>query len=98
MAAADRVPGILGRKIGMTQIYDDAGNIVPVTVIQAGPCHVLQVRTPERDGYEAVQRGFPEKPRRLARRSGRGHVAKLSSKRFKERTAAGVELPAKADC
>lgn len=90
--------GILGRKVGMTQVYDDTGNIVPVTVIQAGPCHVLQLRTPERDGYEAAQLGFLDKPRRLARRSERGHVAKLSSKRSKKRTAAGVELPAKADC
>ena len=90
--------GLLGRKVGMTQVYDEAGNIVPVTVIQAGPCHVLQVRTPERDGYEAVQLGFLDKPRRLARRSERGHVAKLSSKRSKKRAAAGVELPAKSDC
>lgn len=90
--------GILGRKVGMTQVYDDAGNIVPVTVIEAGPCHVLQLRTAERDGYEAAQLGFLDKPRRLARRSERGHVAKLSSKRSKKRGAAGVELPAKPDC
>jgi large subunit ribosomal protein L3 len=98
MAAADRVPGILGRKIGMTQIYDDAGNVVPVTVVQAGPCNVLQVRTADRDGYEAVQLGFLDKPRRLASRSERGHVAKLDSKRSKKRSAAGVAAVAKADC
>ena len=78
------VPGILGRKVGMTQIYDEAGNVMPVTVVQAGPCHVLQVRTKERDGYEAVQLGFLDKPRRLASRSERGHVAKLDSKRSKK--------------
>jgi large subunit ribosomal protein L3 len=90
--------GILGRKVGMTQIYDDSGNVVPVTVIQAGPCHVLQVRTPDRDGYEAVQLGFLDRPRRLASRSQRGHVAKLDSKRSKRRAASGVELVEKAGC
>ncbi len=90
--------GILGRKVGMTQIFDPSGKALSVTVIEAGPCHVLQVRTPERDGYSAVQVGFLDKPRRLARRSERGHVAKLASKRVKARGAAGVTLPAKADC
>lgn len=89
--------GILGRKVGMTQVYREDGTAVPVTVIQAGPCSVLQVRDMDRDGYEAVQLGFLDKPRRLASRSERGHVAKLESKRSKARTAAGVELPAKAD-
>jgi large subunit ribosomal protein L3 len=50
----------LGKKIGMTQIYEEGGNVVPVTVIQAGPCFVTQIRTPETDGYEAVQIGFDE--------------------------------------
>ena len=90
--------GLLGRKVGMTQIFDPTGQVIPVTVIQAGPCHVLQVRTAERDGYEAVQLGFLDKPRRLASRSQRGHVAKLDSKRQKRRAAAGVEPVAKADC
>jgi len=90
--------GILGRKVGMTQIYDEQGQAVSVTVIQAGPCHVTQLRTVERDGYEAVQIGYLDKPRRLAARSERGHVAKISSKRSKKRSAAGDELPAKPDC
>ncbi len=90
--------GLLGRKVGMTQIYDESGRVVPVTVVQAGPCHVLQVRTPERDGYEAVQLGFLDKPRRLASRSQRGHVARLDSRRSKSRSQAGVEPLAKADC
>jgi large subunit ribosomal protein L3 len=90
--------GILGRKVGMTQIYDAAGNCIPVTVVEAGPCRVLQVRTKEHDGYEAVQLGFVDKPRRLASRSERGHVAKLESKRSKKLAAAGVALPDKADC
>jgi large subunit ribosomal protein L3 len=82
----------------MTQIYDEAGQVIPVTVIEAGPCDVLQIRTKERDGYEAVQLGFADKPRRLASRSDRGHVAKLDSKRAKARSGAGVELLPKAGC
>jgi large subunit ribosomal protein L3 len=90
--------GLLGRKVGMTQIYDAAGNAVPVTVIQAGPCHVLQLKTEDRDGYEAVQLGYLDKPRRLAARSDRGHVAKLDSKRQRVRAGAGIEPIAKAGC
>jgi large subunit ribosomal protein L3 len=90
--------GLLGRKVGMTQIFDDSGNVVPVTVIEAGPCHVLQLRTKERDGYEAVQVGFLDKPRRLASRAQRGQVAKLDSKRSKRRAKSGAEPVAKADC
>ncbi|WP_145252383.1 50S ribosomal protein L3 [Aeoliella mucimassa] len=82
----------------MTQVYDDSGVVVPVTVVQAGPCDVLQVRTQDKDGYEAVQIGYLDKPRRLASRSERGHVAKLDSKRSKARTAAGVEAAPKASC
>jgi len=88
--------GLLGRKIGMTQIYDDDGSSIPVTVVEAGPCAVLQLRTQDRDGYDAVQLGFDDKPRRKAKRSERGHVAELSSKRKKRREAAGIEAPAKA--
>jgi large subunit ribosomal protein L3 len=90
--------GLLGRKVGMTQIFDEAGNVVPVTVVQAGPCHVLQIRTKDHDGYDAVQVGFEDMPRRLASRSVRGHVAKLDSKRAKSRAKAGVEPLPKADC
>lgn len=90
--------GLLGRKVGMTQIYDAAGDAIPVTVIQAGPCHVLQVKNLERDGYEAVQVGFLDKPRRLACRAQRGHVAKLDSKRQRRRASAGLAVVGKADC
>jgi large subunit ribosomal protein L3 len=92
------VVGLLGRKVGMTQIFDSTGQVIPVTVIQAGPCHVLQVRTEQKDGYEAVQLGYLNKPRRLASRAARGHVAKLDSKRQKRRATAGVEALPKADC
>jgi large subunit ribosomal protein L3 len=58
--------GLIGKKIGMTQIFDKEGVAIPVTVIEAGPCYVTQVRTPEKDGYSAVQLGFIEvKPKRL---------------------------------
>ena len=90
--------GILGRKVGMTQLYDDDGSAVPVTVIEAGPCHILQLRTTDRDGYEAVQLGFRDRPRNRATRSHRGHVAKLSSKRSRTQVAAGVEPTPKAGC
>jgi large subunit ribosomal protein L3 len=90
--------GLLGYKVGMTQVYDDKGQIAPVTVLQVGPCPVLQVRTPERDGYTAVQLGFQDKPRRTATRAERGHVSEeLEAKRRKARRAAGVTLPPKAN-
>jgi large subunit ribosomal protein L3 len=58
--------GILGKKVGMTQIFDERGEVIPVTVIEAGPCFVAQIKTTERDGYSAVQLGFEEtKPKRL---------------------------------
>lgn len=58
--------GLLGKKIGMTQIFDENGIAIPITVIEAGPCYVTQIRMPERDGYSAVQLGFSEvKPKRL---------------------------------
>lgn len=98
MSADAPALGILGRKIGMTQVYDESGKVVPVTVIEAGPCNVLQVRTVERDGYQAVQLGYLDKPRRLGSRSQRGHVARLDSKRSKARAAAGVEALPKAGC
>jgi large subunit ribosomal protein L3 len=74
------MPAILGRKLGMTQIFDGAGNIVPVTVVEAGPCLVVGLRTPEREGYAAVQLGFDplrEKPRlRAPQKPYRGVFAK----------------------
>jgi large subunit ribosomal protein L3 len=91
--------GLLGLKVGMTQVYDDKGKIAPVTVLQVGPCPVLQVRKQEPDGYDAVQLGFLDKERRKACRAERGHVSgQLESKRRRARQAAGVQLPPKADC
>jgi large subunit ribosomal protein L3 len=90
--------GLLGRKIGMTQVFDADGTVVPVTVIEAGPCPILVVRSTDRDGYSAVQIGFRDKPRRLASRSLRGQVANLDGKRAKSRAEAGVQAAPKADC
>ena len=66
--------GLLGKKIGMTQVFADDGEAVPVTVIQAGPCHVIGIRTVERDGYTALVLGFDEKPLRNANKAELGQV------------------------
>jgi large subunit ribosomal protein L3 len=88
--------GLIGTKVGMTQVYEANGEAAPVTVLQLGPCPVLQVRTKARDGYEAVQLGFKDKPRNKASRAERGHVSNsMESKRRKAR--AGADVPKKAD-
>jgi len=76
--------GILGRKIGMTQIFAENGELIPVTVIEAAPNVVLQKKTVETDGYEAVQLGFEDKREKLANKPAKGHFAKANSapKRF----------------
>ncbi|MBW7898210.1 50S ribosomal protein L3 [Candidatus Brocadiaceae bacterium B188] len=76
--------GFLGKKIGMTQIYTDEGKLLPVTLIQAGPCSVIQIKTFENDGYSAIQIGFDDKKKKSATRPEIGHVSKLSlePKRF----------------
>ena len=76
--------GILGKKVGMTQIFTEAGEFIPVTVIEATPNVVLQVKTVETDGYEAVQVGFDDKREVLSNKPAKGHVAKANTapKRF----------------
>jgi large subunit ribosomal protein L3 len=71
---------LLGKKIGMTQIYNDKGVIVPVTVIQAGPCTVLQVKTPETDGYCALQLGYDDIKASRQKKPLVGHAAKAGQK------------------
>src|SRR3954447_5788594 len=71
--------GLLGRKVGMTQIFQEDGTSVPVTVLECGPCTVLQVRTEERDGYHAVQLGFADKKRKSASQAERGHAQKVQA-------------------
>lgn len=68
--------GIIGRKLGMTQIFDEAGALVPVTVIEAGPCPVTQVKTAETDGYSAIQVGFGARNERRAVKAELGHAAR----------------------
>ncbi|MCG7343300.1 50S ribosomal protein L3 [Sporosarcina sp. ACRSL] len=76
--------GILGRKVGMTQIFAENGDLIPVTVIEAAPNVVLQKKTTETDGYEAIQLGFDDKREKLANKPEKGHVAKAETapKRF----------------
>src|SRR5262249_18996979 len=91
--------GLIGMKVGMTQVFDDGGKASPVTVLELGPCPVLQIRDQEPDGYDAVQLGFKDKKREKAIRAERGHVAaNLESKRKAARQKAGVAIPPKADC
>lgn len=68
--------GIIGRKLGMTQIFDEAGALVPVTVIEAGPCPVTQVKTPETDGYSAIQIGWGVRNDRRIVEAERGHAVR----------------------
>ncbi len=68
------VNGLLGKKLGMTQVYEEDGTLVPVTVIEAGPCRVVQIKTRERDGYEAVQVAFGEVPKRKVNKPELGHL------------------------
>ena len=71
--------GILGRKIEMTQLFDEKGNLVPITVLQCGPCVVLRVKNVERDGYQALQLGLVEEKRYRAGKPHRGHVKKAGA-------------------
>ncbi|MGK7312900.1 MAG: 50S ribosomal protein L3 [Candidatus Longimicrobiales bacterium M2_2A_002] len=68
--------GVIGRKLGMTQLFDEEGAAVPVTVIQAGPCPVVQVKTMETDGYEAIQVGFGSRKAKHSSRAERAHAAR----------------------
>jgi large subunit ribosomal protein L3 len=70
------VKGILGKKVGMTQVFDEGGIVIPVTVIEAGPCVVLQKKGQVTDGYEAIQLGFQEKKEHRANKPEKGHARK----------------------
>jgi large subunit ribosomal protein L3 len=70
--------GILGKKIGMTSIFDDKGESVPCTVVEAGPCYVIQIKTKEKDGYEAIQLGFEDKKPRLVNKPVTGHFKRAN--------------------
>lgn len=70
--------GILGRKLGMTQLFEESGKVIPVTVVQAGPMFVTQIKTIEKDGYKAVQVGYVERKEKHANQPMKGHFAKAS--------------------
>ena len=70
--------GIIGKKLGMTQIFDEIGNVIPVTVIQAGPCPVVQKKTVETDGYDAVKLGFLDIPERKLAKPAKGQFTKAN--------------------
>ena len=70
------MPGLIGKKIGMTRIFDDAGVQIPVTIIEAGPCAVVQVKSEESDGYSAIQLGFGAQKAKRASKAEVGHAAK----------------------
>lgn len=71
--------GILGTKLGMTQVFDEAGKAIPVTIIQAGPCTVTQIKTKQTDGYSAIQVGFGETKPKALNKPELGHLAKTSA-------------------
>ena len=66
--------GILGKKIGMTSVFDDHGQMIPCTIIEAGPCYVTQIKTRDKDGYDAIQLGYDEIKERLINKPTRGHL------------------------
>ncbi len=74
---------IIGKKVGMSQIFDEAGKVIPVTVIQAGPCTVVQKKTEEKDGYNAVQLGFDDVPERKLTKPEIGHLKKAGDARVR---------------
>jgi large subunit ribosomal protein L3 len=83
--------GILGRKVGMTQVWDAQNRVVPVTVIEAGPCRVVQLKTPERDGYSAVQLAFGETKDRRLTKPELGHLKKVDAPATKNLVELRVE-------
>ena len=96
---------IIGKKVGMTQIFDEAGHVIPVTVIQAGPCTVVQKKTVEKDGYTAVQLGYEDVPERKLTKPELGHLKKAGDgvlkkvlKEFKLNNADSLNLGDVLDC
>ncbi len=86
--------GIIGKKLGMTQIFHEEGGVVPVTVIQAGPCKVVQVKTPAREKYSAVQLGFEERDAKRVKKPLQGHFSKAQVSAFRYLKEFRVEDPA----
>lgn len=95
------INGLLGRKVGMTQIFNEKGEVIPVTVLEVGPCYITQIRTRDRDGYEAVQLGFEEVKERKLTKPELGHLKGVKPLRhlreFKVDTLDGLELGQQVD-
>ena len=70
--------GLIGKKLGMTRIFDEDGSVIPVTIVQAGPCLVTQIKTLESDGYESIQVGYLNKKTKNTTRPARGHFKKAN--------------------
>src|SRR5579884_2464158 len=85
------IEGLLGKKLGMTQIFDEAGRVVPVTALEVGPCVVTQIKTNQNDGYEAVQLGFGHKKRLKSPERGHLRAANASSRYLREFRATNVD-------
>lgn len=90
--------GLIGKKIGMTQIFDEAGNVIPVTVVEAGPCTVTQIKTVENDGYQAIQVGFGDVKVSRVNKPMKGHfdkadvAPKKTLKEFRLDSIDGIEV------
>ena len=90
--------GLIGKKIGMTQIFDETGKVIPVTVVEAGPCAVTQVKTMENDGYEAIQVGFGDMKVSRVNKPMKGHfdkadvAPKKTLKEFRLDSIEGIEV------
>lgn len=89
--------GIIGKKLGMTQIFQDDGTRVPVTVVQAGPCVIIQKKTPQADGYAAVQVGFEQVPAAKANAADRGHCVKAGKGVFRHLRELKLDLQAEVN-
>ena len=86
--------GLIGKKIGMTQIFDEAGKVIPVTVVEAGPCVVVQKKTVENDGYSAVQCGFGDIREKLVNKPMKGHFAKAGTALYRKVREIRLDGPA----
>lgn len=89
--------GIIGKKLGMTQVYDDKGRLVPVTVIEAGPCPVLETRTQAKNGYSALQLGFGAKKVKNVTKAVLGHLAKTGNDKTPPAIIREIRLTADAN-
>ena len=95
---------IIGKKVGMTQIFDENGRVIPVTVVEAGPCVVVQKKTVETDGYDAIQVGFGELREKLVNKPRKGHFAKAgvslrrTLKEFRLEDCSGYEMLVEDQC